>query len=181
MTELVEGRLRFSFPDTSEVTRYETWTFCRRQFQNRCREGNKAVDFICLHGQDVWFIEVKDYRLFSRSKEEHLVDEVAQKVRDTLAGVAAAVRNANNDEERRFAQRLFGQTCARVILHLEQPRQPSRLRPRLIDKANVLDQLRRRLKAVGRVYVVDQQNMPPRIPWVVKEKKNSRRNVTPAH
>lgn len=170
MTELVEGRLRFFFPDTSEVTRYDTWTFYRRQFQNRCGKGNKAVDFICLHENDVWFIEVKDYRVFSRRREEHLVDDVAQKVRDTLAGVAAAVWNANNDGEKHFAQRLFHQKRdARVVLHLEQPGRPSRLRPRPIDKANVLDQLRRLLKAVGRVYVVDQQNIPRKIPWVVEE------------
>lgn len=131
MISMQEGRLHFEFPETSDVTRYDEWTFYRRRFQNKCGEGNKAVDFICLYGETVWFIEVKDYRGHNRQKESSLPDEVTQKVRDTLAGLAAAVWNATECREVTFARNAFQQQRACVVVHLEQPRQPSRLRPRL--------------------------------------------------
>ena len=92
MTCLTEGNLEFRFQ--SDAAHYDEWAFYRNQFQ-RVAGGSKAIDFICLAGRGTWLIEVKDYRVHPRTKPSCLCDEVAIKVRDTLAGIAAARCNAN--------------------------------------------------------------------------------------
>ena len=53
-----------------------------------------------------------------------LIDELALKVRDTLAGLVAAAANAEDEREKKFAQdALRLELRWRVALHLEQPEQ----------------------------------------------------------
>ena len=169
MTEIEEGALKFSFPDDCEASKYDEWSFYRNQFQS-VADGSKAVDMLCIAGDTSWLIEVKDYRRHPRTKLIDLGGEVASKVRDTLAGLAAASANANRDDERRFARRALAKRRWRVALHLEQPNVKSRLRPQPFDVADVVSKLRsRRLKAVDAHPVVSSLN-PPRagIPWAVQ-------------
>ena len=91
MTEIEEGDLKFSFPDHCEAGKYDEWSFYRNQFQS-VASGSKAVDILCLSDDAAWLIEIKDYRLHPRQKLIDIDDEVASKVRDTLAGLAAARR-----------------------------------------------------------------------------------------
>ena len=89
---------------------------------------------------------VKDYRHDRRTKPSDLADEVAHKVRDTLAGLAAASHYANVSTEHDFAIRALCQTTSfKVVLHLEQPTNPSRLHPKVADPANVQMKLKKRL------------------------------------
>lgn len=120
MTEIEEGALKFSFPDDCEASKYDEWSFYRNQFQS-VADGSKAVDMLCIAGDTSWLIEVKDYRRHPRTKLIDVGGEVASKVRDTLAGLAAASANANRDDERRFARRALAKRRWRVALHLEQP------------------------------------------------------------
>ena len=90
---LTEGALRFSFGVSCTVVQYESWAFYQNQFQRM--SGTKAVDFLCINGDQTCLIEVKDYRFHPRTKPISLCDEVALKVRDTLAGLAAARVNVN--------------------------------------------------------------------------------------
>ena len=169
MTEIEEGDLTFSFPDRCEASKYDEWSFYRNQFQS-VAGGSKAVDMLCLDDNAAWLIEVKDYRHATRAKSIDLGDEVAAKVRDTLAGLVAASANANRDDERRFARRALAKRRWRVALHLEQPNVKSRLRPQPFDVADVVSRLRsRRLKAVDVHPVVSNLN-PSRlgIPWAVR-------------
>ena len=103
MPSLQEGELTFDFPDEdSEVAKYDDWSFYRNQFQSVCG-GTKAIDLIFVEPQRTWLIEVKDYRHHRRTKIAALADEVAAKVRDTLAGLAACRCNATtkpNSESR---------------------------------------------------------------------------------
>lgn len=170
MTEIEEGSLRFSFPDHCEAGKYDDWAFYRNQFQPVAGDS-KAVDIVCVADDASWLIEVKDYRQHDRMKPSDLDDELAGKVRDTLAGLAAASVNANRREERALARRaLAAKRRWRVVLHLEQPRVSSPLRPRPFDVASLLAKMRsRKLKAVDpHPLVLDRDTHRSDIPWAVQ-------------
>lgn len=160
MTQAIqEGQLLFTFSDSAEVSQYDDWSFYRNQF-NPCFGGTKAVDFVLHENGTAWLIEVKDYRRHVRTKPIDLASEVAEKVRDTLAGLVAAQANANADTEKSLAQSLVRSNKLRVVLHLEQPLKPSRLFPAAINPANVLSKLRKLVRSVdAHPLIVDSSNL----------------------
>lgn len=169
MTVLLEGRLQFAFGATCQATKYDEWSFFRNQFQNTCG-GAKAVDMLCLSGNNFWLIEIKDYRLHQRTKSQDMGDEMAIKVRDTLAGLVAAKLNAVDLDEKRFAKKALESKIINVVLHLEQPEKPSRLFPRAIDPASVMQSLKRQLKAIdAHPKVVDKNCLSCKMDWQVND------------
>ena len=170
MTISKEGNLTFTFGKKVKAEKYDNWTFYRNQFQNRCYHDNKAVDILCYLGQDAWMIEIKDYRQHPRSKLIDLADEIAIKVRDTLAGLVAAQINATNSNEKDFSKAFLKKRCIRIIIHLEQPTGTSRLRPHAINLRDVQDKLRQKLKAIDPhpkvtcISSLSQNNLP----WTVQ-------------
>jgi len=167
MTSFNEGRLTFSFPAPLRADQYDSWSFYRNQF-NGAFGGTKAVDFICVDADNTWLIEVKDYRGHTRTKLIDMADEVALKVRDSLAGLAAAACNANDADERALARRAIKKRRLRVVLHLEQPRTASKLFPRPVDPSNLVIKLKQTLKAVDpHPVVVDQGSLKPEMSWTV--------------
>lgn len=167
MTILMEGALTFSFDGSCQATKYDAWSFYRNQFMKTCG-GAKAIDFLCMSEGISWLIEVKDYRAHARTKPIDLAQEVAEKVRDTLAGLAAAKTNANDLDEKGMAQSALGAQHWRVVLHLEQPAKRSRLHPQTIDPANITLKLRQALKAIDpHACVVDQRGLRGRMCWAV--------------
>lgn len=162
MTTLVEGDLAFEFPSDCKASHYDKWAFYRKQFQ-QVAGGSKAVDFLCIDRSCTWLIEVKDYSLHPRTKPSELHEEVAIKVRDTLAGLAAAQANANEESEREIARTSLSRPW-RVVLHLEQPREQSKLRPKSIDPANLSMKLRQAVGPIdSRPKVVDTTHGT--VPW----------------
>lgn len=170
MTRIVEGSLAFDFEATVEAMKYDDWAFYRSHFMGVADE-TKAVDLLCLSDGVLWLIEVKDYRRNRRTKPSELADEVAHKVRDTLAGLAAAIRCASVDAERNFATRALDRGVDfKVVLHLEQPSHPSRLFPTVADPADVKMKLKRRLHQAidDHPRVADVATTgPPRHRWTV--------------
>jgi hypothetical protein len=170
---IIEKKLRFTFPADCLVTKYDEWSYYRKQYQRTC-DSSKAVDMVCItpHPQTLWLVEVKDYRIYRRTKVIDLGDEVAFKVRDTLAGLFAARVNANDDAERQFAGRAAQTEKIRIVLHLEQPLKHSKLFPRAIHPANIVQKLKQRLKAVDpHPKLVDHRTMTPDIIWTVEENR----------
>lgn len=166
-TTLMEQQLAFTFVDGVEPSQYDEWSFYRNQFNAVCG-GTKAVDFVCLDGDQLWLIEVKDYRRHPRIKAVDLGDEVAAKVRDTLAGLVAAHCNANDAEEKRLAGQALRRSRCRVVLHLEQPSKPSRLFPVAVKPDSLQLKLKQVLKAVdAHPKVVDQHSPVADMPWTV--------------
>ena len=94
-----EKRLRFSFD--------QSWLVCRWD-KDECQKGfhllksTRAIDIIGLVGSRPFFIEITDYRGYS-AKARHgrhsgeLASEVAEKVRDSLAGLIWSVRRDGVD------------------------------------------------------------------------------------
>ncbi|MCY3876943.1 MAG: hypothetical protein OXF88_21970 [Rhodobacteraceae bacterium] len=170
MTTIMEGPLAFGFPAGCLASKYDDWAFYRNQFQ-LIAGGCKGIDILCVEDEVSWLIEVKDYRHHRRTKTIDIADELAIKVRDTLAGLATAAKVANDVDECRLArQSLAKKRRWRVVLHLEQPAIPSKLRPKAINTANLLLKLRtRKLKAVdAHPIVCDRANLHSRIPWTVQ-------------
>lgn len=165
---ITEDRLTFTFGAGVLATKYDDWSFYRNQFNNAFG-GTKATDLLVVDGATTWFIEIKDYRLHERTKPIDLGDEIALKIRDTLAGVCAAQVNANDVEEKKFARNVLKAKQFCVVLHLEQPRKHSRLFPRAIDPVAVIQKLKQKLKAVdAHPLVVDQNSLTPQMNWTVQ-------------
>lgn len=168
MPDITEGKLTFKFPSTWQAKKYDDWSFYRNQFQKVCG-GAKAVDILAVAPDKcVWVIEVKDQRRHPRSKAIDLPDEVACKVRDTLAGLFAAHVNASDANEKRFAGEALASNQIKVVLHLEQPSKHSKLFPRAIDPANVKQKLKELLKAIDPHPAVLEIGRTGTVAWTVR-------------
>lgn len=142
---LVEGRLSFAFKDVDFAEKYDDWKHYRHQYNSACG-GSKGVDFIVLKDDEIWLIEVKDFRQHRRVKAIDLADEIALKVRDTMAGLVSAKFLARDLGEACVSHAALSCTRLRVAFHLEQPSHPSRLFPRSVDPANFGIKLRQLLR-----------------------------------
>lgn len=162
----------FEFPDGWNATKLDDWSFFRNQFQKlgngirltcghcdaelRCKQcdsartvGIKCVDFLAWDArQDCWLIEVKDYAENRRTKTINVADQIALKVRDSLVLLTAASRNANDLDEKGLARNAIDRSSFLVVLHLEQPAKQSKLRPRAINPADVLQRLKQLIRSV---------------------------------
>lgn len=167
MPTLTEGRLRFSFSDNWQATKYDDWSHYRNQAINICG-GSKAIDILGLEASTAcWLIEVKDYREHRRTKAIDIADEIAMKARDTLAALVGAQYHANDNTERTQARQAVRAGSIRIVLHLEQPRQHSKLFPRAINPADVLQKLKQRVKAIDPHPRVVELDSMAGIPWQV--------------
>lgn len=170
---LDEGNLRFRF--ISLAVKYDDWAFYRGQI-NRLAGGAKAVDFLVLDQNILWLVEVKDYRKHPRTKPTELSQEMAEKVRDTLAGLVCTRFNGRDTSEQTFAQEALKAQRLRVVLHLEQPQKVSRLQPTLINPANLILKMKQILKVVDpHPLVVDQKSKLGKVPWQVESRPEETR------
>ncbi len=166
MPTIIEGDLQFEFPDTWIAEKYDEWDFHKRKFSHVCN-GSKAIDILAIDpGACCWLIEAKDHRMGHSTTAVDLAMLVAQKFRDSLAGLATArVRAAGVEQQASDA----GLDCPelRVVLHLEQPPTTSPLFTVAINPANVLQRLKQLVKAIDpRLHVVD-INRSQNLPWNV--------------
>jgi hypothetical protein len=162
-----EGLLTFTFAQGSLASQYDKWSHYRNQF-NKAFGGTKAVDVVCAATDTAWLIEIKDYRIHPRTKTVDLADEVALKVRDTLAGLVSAKLGANDADERSVASVLLQKPRMRVVLPLEIPAKTSRLRKQAIEPDKVLLKLRPLVKAIDpHPRVVDQTTLTAEMNWTV--------------
>lgn len=151
-SRFTEGGLTFHFDAGVEAGQYDGWRFFTGGFQNTCG-GAKAVDFVARWDKTTYLIEVKDYRQHPRTKPSELPDEVAAKVRDSLAGLVAAGAGGNSaygtiePEERRLAHFCVSARRLRVVLHLEQPTH-GRKGHRRLNPSNLKLGLKQRLRFI---------------------------------
>jgi hypothetical protein len=186
-----EGALPFQFPDSWKVVKLDDWSFYQNQFirlssglrqpcgecgaELRCQncgtvktQGVKAVDILARDAAaTLWLLEVKDYRQSPRTKAIGLADEVALKVRDSLALLVAAAMSAKDPQERSFARDALTRERVCIALHLEQPRQHSKLFPRVIDPADILQKLRQRVRSIDPHPRVFELGTSVTAPWAV--------------
>ena len=191
MPTIKEGALTFEFPDSWRATKLDDWSFYRNQFirlgsglrqpcgecgaELRCQncgkaktQGIKAVDILAWDAAaTLWLIEIKDYRGSPRTKEIELADEVALKVRDSLALLVAAAMSARDPGERSFARDALTRERICIGLHLEQPKQHSKLARRAIDPVDVRQRLRQLVRSIDPHPSVFELGMNVTAPWTV--------------
>jgi hypothetical protein len=166
MTLLRIDGLTFTFPAGWAAEQYDLWSFYRNQFGKP--DGIKAIDILALSPSGAaWLVEVKDYRVYPRTKPSDIGDEVTRKVLDTLAALLPASCNANEDGEKQMATKVLRATTLRVVLHLEQPAKTSRLRPRAINALDVAQKLKRLLKAIDAHPFVAEKGRMGALTWSV--------------
>lgn len=167
MIAITEGALTFTFPAGALVCKYDEMAFYRNQFI-KMADGIKAMDLVFVDSQTFWLIEVKDYRVHRRTKSIELADEIAGKLRNTLAGLWAAKCNANDQNERQFAAAAINTSKMCVVLHLEEPPQQGRLFHQKTLKTGVLQKMKQKLKSVdAHPCLVDQHSLKPAMNWTV--------------
>ncbi|NOT02206.1 MAG: hypothetical protein HOP29_16480 [Phycisphaerales bacterium] len=170
----VERNLQFEFDNAWTVEKYDD----TREYRSIEQQTEaKGVDFIALapsgHNRVILFlVEAKDFRGYrigntERVRNGELVLEVAQKVRDTVAGVIGAQRNSENQARWSLFTRSMrrGRDEIRVVLWLEQDNEVAQTSPlhqrfrgdRGRGELGVLtQQLKKRSKwLTGRVMAVD--------------------------
>ena len=171
MPTITEGQLRFDFPENWEASKFDEWSFYRNQFMklaaaeipcSQCEgqlvcaicgakrvAGTKGIDILAIEvGSTCWQIEIKDYRQTRAGNFLFLADEVAIKVRDTLAALVAANLNANDAGEQASAKMALASPRIRIVLHLEQPTPHSIQQSKQTRKAHVLQRLKQLVKAI---------------------------------
>lgn len=165
MTVVREGLIELRFAEGWVASKYDEWPFYRDHVA-RGIEGTKAVDVVALAlDSTLWLVEIKDYRAHGRTKPMDLADEVAIKVRDTLAGIFIAAKSPSEHTYRGSARRGLAASRIRVVLHLEQPARPSRLTPHVVNPVNLQQKLKQLLRAVdAHPLVVDLTT--PSLPWI---------------
>jgi hypothetical protein len=99
VTPIRERALEFSFEQPWAVAVKWDETSAYRERIGRDIQGTDAVDIVAVANSRLLFVEIKDYRwptatpnLFGRD----LIAKVAEKVRDTIAGVCGAARTAGD-------------------------------------------------------------------------------------
>ena len=148
MPQLIVDRFTFDLPAGWRHLKYDDSVYYRKRFSDFA--ASKAVDLLALAPRHsaLWMIEIKDYRRQRRTKPESLFTEVAHKVRDTLAGLAAARVAANDPQLQAFAADAMRADRFRVFLLFEQPQTPSKLFPQAVDPATAKTALKKAVRAV---------------------------------
>ena len=175
MEPIVEGQLCFMFPEDWQVLKYDDSHFYRNHFQNFGH--SKAVDIIAFSKdeEEIWFIEVKDYSDGKRDKEIGLYDEVALKVKDSLAGLAVLAHRKTLELEQNFAWQAIHKARQRIVFHLELPKNRRRedsksLFPATKAKIDGIDKLKQLVRPVDikpMICSVQAEKERPKVAWEV--------------
>ena len=168
-----EQALHFEFDDTWQVIKYDDEPGYRDGIHKLGQ--TKAVDFLGQHhpAKRLFFIEVKDFRGFRVENKERvssgsLADEVAFKVRDTLAGMIGAQR-------RRPDEAIWGELVralehgheVRVILWLEEDKPRGRKDIRADGRRSTLQKdIQKRLHWLDARVLVEPRDTGARLPGV---------------
>ena len=159
-----EGNLIFNFTNVDFAEKYDDWSYYRNRFTSAAGSSS-AVDFVVsINSDELWLIEVKDFRKHKREKRIDLADEIAKKVRDSMAGIFGARFNSTIESEVRIAKLASRCRYLRVAFHLEQPAKPSRLFPISVDVTNLQMKLASKLRfADCHPIIVNMENFPNRL------------------
>jgi hypothetical protein len=156
-----EGYLAFAFDNRWRVEKYDEHFDFRRKIGEL--QSSKAVDFVAFDGAECLFIEVKDFRTHRIENRLRLsgplAEEVALKVRDSIAGVIGAHRCSCTPETwAPFAKSIANRgKQLKVILWLEDDTARNQLKWK--QKASVLTNVLRKKLAwlTTRVIVMNLQ------------------------
>lgn len=170
--KIVEGKIEFNFDDNTwrNVIQYDESTdFKKIEKLN----GTKAVDITGLCNTDMVFVEIKDYRGVRIAKKEiletgEIENIVANKVKDTVAGIVGAARNSTHHKQL-FSEYLSSiintKNQVKIVLWMEEDwgdMTNETYRKRLEARKNAhIKSLNKKLNwLTNRIFVADKQNNP---------------------
>lgn len=121
--EIREQNLLFTFEDSWQVVKLDG----HRAYRNGLGKlaESKAVDFLGIHQNQLYFIEAKDFRGHRIENQQRLHSgqlstEIGQKVRDSVACIVAAHRQSGNSEWQPYLKILRDQRkLVKVVVWLE--------------------------------------------------------------
>jgi hypothetical protein len=168
-----ESNLRFIFDDAQwSVIKYDD----HRNHANIKIKEHKAIDFLALYNANtIVLFEIKSFRKHRLDPEtqlrmangaEELTTEIAQKVRDSIAGIIGAGRNSDSVEHikwRQISEKLIkAKTQVYVIAWVEEDMPNGYRKERYQAKSTVnMDKLKNKLKWLNvKVSVSNIDNMP---------------------
>lgn len=161
--EFNEEYQRFIFNDNWTVIKYDDDPAYRERIGKLSK--TKSLDFIGLYDNDLYLIEVKDYRNHRIPNQPRLIKgELAiilgQKVRDTIAGIIGAYRTSNPQKWDGFAHNLIDRNrVIRVVLWLEYDMPPHPEGRRKVRASVENKVFKKQLKwLTGQVIVVNQSD-----------------------
>jgi|APTNR8051073442_1049403.scaffolds.fasta_scaffold00490_19 ribosomal protein L25 (general stress protein Ctc) len=172
--EFLESNLKFTFDDNSwsDLIQYDKTTDCRNL--QHAISGTKAVDFIGVlqkHTLTLSLFEVKNFREHrienkARVNNGELIEEFAQKVRDTMAGIVGGAQNSSHLKVtwKKYIKLLSGEEV-HVVCWIEEDRRPnysSVYKNRHKAKASgLVQEIKRKLSwLTTKVMVADTANNP---------------------
>lgn len=163
MPSFSESRLEFHFAEDWQVIKYDDEAAYRKM--TGLMPGMKGIDFLALHDDMLYFIEVKNFRNYpteedTRLSSNALVYQVAQKVRDSLAGMIGAYRNAQDPMRwERFANHaVVRERPVRVVLWLKHHFSTAENK---VQQSVLLNQLKKALAwLTPHVWVADEATNP---------------------
>lgn len=175
MPTLQVNEFQFTFAPTVAAEPYDTWQHYKDVWNKV--GGQKGMDVVAIENPaaptTTWLIEAKDFRIITQpprpSNIAGLPKTVADKVRDTVTGLADAALNAADAVEKNHATNALAAPAKRVVLHLEPHVGPhSALFPAGFS-ASVLQQLKQLVKAIdANPLVLNIANTPAAgVPWAV--------------
>ena len=153
--ELTEKKIRLSFPTELEALKYDQTIFYRNQIAAMI-QNTKAVDYIVKDNDKLIFIEISDYRGQTPPPHGDLVDEVMQKVKDSIVGLFSAKINTEQ-ELLKYAELLFNCEMKEFIIIFVLEEDSTRLNNSKSKRANMTQRLRLRLQSIfkAQLYICD--------------------------
>ena len=175
MSHLQVDSLRFTFAPTVVAQRYDTWQHYTTVWNAAGRQ--KGIDVVAVESvaasTTTWLIEAKDFRVITQpprpSNIAGLPKTVADKVRDTVTGLADAALNAADAAEKNHATNALAAPAKRVVLHLEPHVGPHSVLFPAGFSASVLQQLKQLVNTIDpNPLVLNIANTPVAgVPWSV--------------
>ncbi|MEZ5672967.1 MAG: hypothetical protein R3E08_11560 [Thiotrichaceae bacterium] len=166
-----ESRLKFNFADTWQIFQLDSSNFYRKRLSAQVEE-TKAVDFVGIHQQVLYFVEVKNFKGHrienkGRLEKSELSTESAQKVRDSIACIIAANRSSETEKWQDYKKLLCNpETMLKVIIWLEQDL--PKYRRQKARNSTEIKRFKEKLSwLTSQVFVVNQENH--RLPDVTVE------------
>lgn len=162
MVQFNESGFQFSF--AAPWTHVQQWDKLPSFTEGLGRvQSTRAVDFIGLHGSDFYFVEVKSFREHRIENKKRvtsgtLAAEIADKVRDTMAGLVWAMERGHDSAALAplLRQVFVGTSRCRVVFWLEEDRQPGPA-----DRSVLGEAIKQRLRWLNPHVIVRSREDPP--------------------
>lgn len=171
MTSMIESRMKFSFDDSVEITKFDETNFYNKHFKKL--QDSKGIDFIAITKKTNEFvmIEVKNFNGVEKEPDtknrlklnnpDSVILETALKIRDSIACIVGAQRCQQDSDLKTFIRILNSKSTIKVILLLEAASASEKYYKILTDD------LKKKLAWLNvRVLVINKENLQKRFSWI---------------